>query len=257
METFKNKEESDAYRAQLEEKSKGKVRLSILIATTKDRRLMFNMLMHEFHMQIDKAGFKGPGREQWAYLHPRLDDKGAPVLNEKGEAIIDTIKQDFRHPDTVELVYIEDEKEMSIGAKRQKLLEKAKGEYIVFFDSDDYPKPNYVTEIMTALERGPDCVGFKIAMTTNGTNPQTCVHSLLNPVWEFKGGEYLRNVTHFNPVRLVLALKAGFKDIRFGEDKDYSDRVSKLCKHEVFIDKFLFDYRYSDKVEHNQKYGIK
>lgn len=258
MEIFNSKEESDAYKAQLKKQSEGKVRLSILIATTVDRRAQFNMLMQEFHRQIDTAGFKGPGREIWSYLTPRLSEDGTPLKNEKGEVIIDTIKDAFKHPDTVELVFMEDNKEISIGRKRQMLLEKAEGDYIVYFDSDDYPKNNYVKAIMKGLEVEPDCIGFRIAMTTNGVNPQTCCHSLRYPEWSDRkdGFDYVRNVTHFNPVKRSLALQVGFKDIRFGEDKVYSDQVTKLCKHEVFIDEFLFDYRYSNKMEHNQKYGI-
>lgn len=146
---------------------------------------------------------------------------------------------------------------MSIGAKRNNLLKKASGEYIVFFDDDDFPNPNYISSILKALENKPDCVGFKIQMTTNGSNPQTCIHSLQNKKWEFKNGIYLRNVTHFNPVKRELALLVGFPDLRFGEDKIYSDKISKLCKKEVFIDDYLFNYRYSNKINHNEKYGIK
>jgi len=72
----------------------------------------------------------------------------------------------------VEVLFEEDNKEISIGAKRQKLLERAKGEYIVFFDSDDWPYPVYVVSILEALKSNPDCVGFLIFMTTNGERPQ-------------------------------------------------------------------------------------
>jgi hypothetical protein len=147
--------------------------------------------------------------------------------------------------------------QISVGKKRQGLLQDSNGDYIVFFDDDDKPSPYYIDEILTALEKSPDCVGFKIMMTTNGSNNETCIHSLRNEKWEKKNGIYLRTVTHFNPVKRELALQVGFKDLRFGEDKDYSDRITPICKHEVFIDKYLFDYRYSTKEPHKQKYGIK
>jgi hypothetical protein len=254
MKTFKSIEESNAYKKQLTDESVGITKLSILIATTIDRRMMFNMLMQEFHMQIEKGRFKGQGLEQWIVMQPRMEND-QPVLDDKGIPIIDSWKQGFKHPDIVELVFEEDDKELSIGAKRQKLLERARGKYIVYFDSDDYPKPNYISKIMAALADGPDCIGFKIQMTTNGQKPETCIHSLRNPEWAFKNGEYLRNVTHFNPVKKDLALQVGFPDLRFGEDKVYSDAVSKLCEKEIFIDDFLFDYRYSTKEEHGKKYG--
>lgn len=167
----------------------------------------------------------------------------------------------FELSNYVEVLYIQDNKELSVGAKRQKLLEKATKDYIVFFDDDDWPYDMYVKSVFDAINHisNPDCIGINVDMTTNGANPQTCCHSLQYPEWKDKidGWDYVRNVTHFNPVRRGLALQAGFKDIRFGEDKDYADRLTPLCKSELFIVKPLFHYRYSNKIQHNIKYGIK
>jgi hypothetical protein len=160
---------------------------------------------------------------------------------------------------SAEVLFEEDNKQISIGAKRQKLLERATADYIVFFDSDDWPYENYVSDILKALESNPDCVGLVIHMTTNGERPQTCVHSLMYPEWKEKvdGIDYVRNVTHFNPVRRELALKVGFADLRFGEDRKYSDAVTKLCKVEEFIPSRIFHYRYSSKEPFKKKYGIR
>jgi len=190
------------------------MKLSVLIATTVDRREMFGRLMEEFAMQAT---------------------------------------------DEVQILFEEDDKKMSIGRKRQLLLERAEGDYILYFDSDDFPYPNYLSEILTALDSGPDCVGFLIHMTTNGRHPQVCCHSLKYKVWEKNrhGYDYVRGVTHFNPVKRELALKIGFSDLRFGEDKIYSDRITRICRREVFINKKLFHYRYTNGVPHAVKYGIK
>lgn len=159
----------------------------------------------------------------------------------------------------VEVLYEEDNKQISVGAKRQKLLERARGKYICYFDSDDWPFSYYVRMIVDALETDPDCVGMLVHMTTNGIKPQVCCHSLKYKVWAERvdGYDYVRNVTHFNCVRRDLALMVGFPDLRYAEDKWYSDRVTRLCKTEVFINKKLFHYRYSSKVPHKIKYGIK
>jgi hypothetical protein len=159
----------------------------------------------------------------------------------------------------VEIISKKDNKEMSIGQKRQWMLENATGEYYVNFDDDDHPFPFYLSEIMKALELNPDCVGFLIHMTTNGVKPQTCCHSLRYKQWANKSGsyDYVRNVTHFNPVKRSLALQVGFKDMRFGEDKDYADRITPLCQNEVFIPRKLFHYRFIQQFNHNDKYGIK
>lgn len=182
------------------------------------------------------------------------------TIKEREDQFIDLYNELLRQSSSLQTQVISDDTPKSltsIGSKRNNLLKQASGEYIVFFDDDDFPNPNYVSSILSALESKPDCVGFKIQMTTNGANPQTCIHSLRNKKWEFKNGTYLRNVTHFNPVKRELALQVGFPNLRFGEDKVYSDKISKLCKKEVFIDDYLFNYRYSNKINHNEKYGIK
>lgn len=244
------------YVTKLTKENEGKVKLSILIATTTDRRFTFNILCQEFNAQIEMAGYAGKGIERWKVKIPRVDENKMPVIiNDK--PVYDIAIARYQHKGPVEWIFEEDDKQMSIGAKRQKLLDRAKGKYIVFFDSDDFPDKNYVKEIMKALESGPDCVGFKIRMTTNGKNPETCIHSLSNPEWTHDGTNYLRNVTHFNPCKRDISIQVGFKDMRFGEDKVYSDAVSKLCKKEIFIDKYLFNYRYSNEIPHKEKYGIK
>lgn len=196
-----------------------KNRLSILIATTIDRRNLFHILYETFTSMIKK----------------------------------------FKYDDLVEIVFLEDNKEISIGLKRQKLLEQSKNEYIVYFDSDDMPREAYLPKIITAIQENPDCVGFLINMTTNGQNNQTCCHSLKYKVWSERqdGYDYVRNVTHFNPVKRELAIQVGFQDLRYGEDKLYADALTNLCSKEVFINEFLFDYRYSNHISHNEKYGIK
>ncbi len=62
----------------------------------------------------------------------------------------------------VEIIWREDNKEISVGLKRQQLLEDATGEWVVGFDSDDWPAPTYLTDIITALKDNPnvDHVGF-------------------------------------------------------------------------------------------------
>lgn len=195
--------------------------LSVLIATTEDRKQTFERLFKEFESQLDKNQLR----------------------------------------DTVELVVECDNKEISIGAKRQKLLERAKGKWIVFFDDDDWPMPYYIAIITYAVtsDQNIDCVGINVKMTTNDLHPQKCCHSFKYPVWKdnVDGWDYVRNITHFNPVKKELALKAGFKDLRFGEDIDYSNRLYPLLTKEYYIPIPLFHYRYSTSVPHKEKYGIK
>lgn len=159
----------------------------------------------------------------------------------------------------IEFLYEQDNKQISVGAKRQKLLERSKGRWIVFFDDDDFPEGWYVSEIVEALKTEPDCLGYLIKMTTNLEREQVCCHSLRYPEWKTNvdGYDYVRNITHFNVCRRDIAIAIGFPDKRFGEDQVYSNGVTNLCQTEVFIDKFMFHYRYSNRQPHRKKYGIR
>jgi len=145
---------------------------------------------------------------------------------------------------------------MSIGAKRQLLLEAAQGEYILFIDDDDTVLPNYLEEILKALESKPDSVGLNILYIHNGSYRGMCHHSRKHPKWHAIEQTFYRGVTQFNPVKRSLALAAGFKDLRYGEDIDYSERLTPLCFKEVEINPIIYIYNYSNKEPHEKKYGI-
>ena len=199
------------------------MKLSILIATVPERREMFEAMRLQLGLQC--IAFPEVAWEILSHPAPRGD--------------------------------------MSIGRKRQELLEVATGTHLVFFDDDDWPYPHYVSDIMTSLESDPDCVGQVIDMTHDGQPNVQCVHSLRFKTWSERpvntpgyGRVFLRNVTHRNPVRTSIARAVGFPDLRFGEDKVYSDGVTALCKTEVMVERPAFVYRYSSKEPHNLKYGI-
>lgn len=158
---------------------------------------------------------------------------------------------------SVEVLVACDNKEISIGKKRQNLLESAQGDYVVFVDDDDWLAYDYVDRILKALETGPDCVGFLIECTVNGKNPTTAIASLRYKRWgeDEDGYSHTRSPYQKTPVKRELALKAGFPDLRYAEDRAYSAKLLAFLKTEVFIDKVLYFYRYSHENFGN-KYGI-
>ncbi len=167
--------------------------------------------------------------------------------------------------DEIQILSIIDNKQISVGNKRQRLLDIARGEWVVYFDDDDEPYDYYCDEILNVIKNNPDidCIGINGNMTTDGKNPQTWVHRLgmkikgngreLLP----SGYNYERPIIHFNPVKREKAIQSGFKDMRYGEDMDYASRLNPLLTKEYFIDKPLFHYKYTTKQPHDEKYGIK
>ena len=49
-----------------------------------------------------------------------------------------------------------------IGAKRNKLTINARCEYLISFDDDDWPEPDYVKVIDNELKTKPDAVGYEV-----------------------------------------------------------------------------------------------
>lgn len=192
-------------------------KLSILICTTFDRAEMFNLLKHHLQTQINEFG---------------------------------------RQKD-VEIRFECDNKEISVGKKRQNLLEKADGDYVVFIDSDDMVPYFYVERILESIKTNPDCIGFRI--DCNGTPGKTASASNKWDDWaDNQGGfDYVRTIYHKTPVKREIALQIGFKDMRFAEDYDYSKRLkeSGLLKNEHFIDEIMYEYRYAYENP-KTKYGM-
>lgn len=141
-----------------------------------------------------------------------------------------------------EVIIAADNGEISIGAKRNKLLDSANGEYICYIDDDDLVSENYISRILKALEAKPDCVGIEGMITVGGKNPKKFLHSIRYQVWEEKDGVYLRYPNHLNPIKKLLALQARFTQKNHGEDADYSDRVKPLLKTEVYLDEPIYFY---------------
>lgn len=132
----------------------------------------------------------------------------------------------------------------NIGAKRNKLLDKAKGEFIIFADDDDRVSPDYVKEILKAIKTKPDCVGISGHISFNGGNRKQWHISKEYGSWYEERGIYYRTPNHISPVRRELALQAGFPEIAFGEDAEYSRRLLPLLKTETIIPGNLYHYDY-------------
>lgn len=151
-------------------------------------------------------------------------------------------------PSSVEIVLEIDAGELTTGAKRNRVLDRAVGVYISFVDDDDMVSPTYVSRCLLALAENPDCLGISGIITTDGAHERTWQHSIDNgPEWREEKGVYLRPPTHVNPVRLELARAARFPDITHGEDRVYSERLFPLLKTQGQLISAAYDYRYRRK----------
>jgi glycosyltransferase involved in cell wall biosynthesis len=150
----------------------------------------------------------------------------------------------------VEIISDVDDGTLSIGAKRNLLLERASGNFVVYIDSDDEVSNDYLHEVLKAIEQNPDVVSFNGYMSTDGKNKEQFKINkdlLYTTIWDAHGHKtYLRFNNHLSPVKREIALQIKFPDIRFAEDYDYAVRLknSGLVKTQVYIEKELYHYKY-------------
>ena len=173
-------------------------------------------------------------------LHKRIDNL---------KDLLSVLSPQIDSKKSVELIINTDNKTSSTGRKRQLLLEQAKGKYIVFIDDDDHIDSEYVPLILEAVKSNPDCVATNGWYTDNGKITNWYLSKDLEN--ENKNGVFYRTTNHISPVKRELALLAGFPDISFGEDAEYSKRLKPLLKIETRIDKLIYHYDFKN---HNKEY---
>jgi len=163
-----------------------------------------------------------------------------------------------KYEDIIEIVIDEDNKEKSIGKKRQDLLERAIGKYVVGIDSDDWISEDYLNCIVTSLKENPsiDHVGFLEDCDIDG-DKSISIFSIRNKFWAENQDGY-DHIRCANPKSVILrekALQIGYEDSRYGEDRVFSEAVTPLLSSEIFIEKSLYLYRHKS-TPHNERYGI-
>lgn len=195
--------------------------LSILIPTTVDRREQFLKLKEEFTRQVQEGGFM----------------------------------------DSVEIKFCEDNKEISIGLKRNMLYNAANGKYSVQWDSDDWIHPEAVKMILEAAKKGPDAITYKEHCTMDG-EIKFSNFSLTYPDWNGEGSNILDDGFHFQrtpffktPILTSICQQIGVADIRWSEDHDFARKIKPLLKTEVHINEFIYLYMH-ESSNFEERYGI-
>jgi glycosyltransferase involved in cell wall biosynthesis len=166
------------------------------------------------------------------------------------ENLLDALKYQIDNEDDVEILTEIDNGTLSIGAKRNKLLQRSSGDYIVYVDDDDTVEDKYLEEILKAIETKPDVVGIKGCYFVGGNYFGIFVHSIKHSSWESPHRMvFIRYPNHLNPVKRDLALRVMFPEISMGEDHAYSNRLAQFLETEVMIEKPIYNYMAGQKDE--------
>lgn len=195
--------------------------LSILTPTIPSRDDIFNKLRHEIANQ---------------YYNLRLTH---PTLGHV----------DFRSDDGQSFM----DGGLSIGKKRQSLVQQAKGEYLCFLDDDEDIAPNYLETLVRLCHSGKDVITFRsfikndfywsvVDMRLGNSNEEATPDRIVK-----------RNAWHVCPVRSKYAKMYKFEDSNYSEDWTWMEQVLKHCQTEAHTDQILHSYQHSKKTSEADK----
>lgn len=149
---------------------------------------------------------------------------------------------------SIEILVLLENKKRTTGAKRNALIEQARGQYVVFVDDDDEVEPNYISEIYSSIQQNPgaDCIVFDVAVYNNNIFNKICKYGKEFP-HSNDGQFYFRKPNHLMCFAKTLALQHKYKNISFGEDTIWANKIALSIQNQVRIDKVLYKYKYIPK----------
>ena len=151
----------------------------------------------------------------------------------------------------VEILTFIDNKERSVGAKRNNLVDMANGEYITFIDDDDRVTDDYIQTLLDTIN-DQDVICFNVEVSLNGGVPKICYYSKNFRMDYNTPDAYYRLPNHIMCYRKELARSVRYLDIRCGEDSDFAKRILPLIATETNLDKILYYYDFNSVTTETQ-----
>lgn len=181
-----------------------------------------------------------------------------PTLNSRIDrffpSIIKTLNVQIGRRNDIQVLGLLDNKTMTIGEKRNKLLSMATGEFIVYIDDDDRVSPDYIQQVMQSINENPDadCIVYHCICKVGNTE-YYCRYGIeyeytkLEP-WSVqntsvrKKQDWYGKPAHTMVYRASLVKDEMFPHANAGEDFDWVARCWPKVKKQVKIEKVLYYY---------------
>ena len=148
----------------------------------------------------------------------------------------------------VEVLFLGDNKKMSVGEKRNKLLSMATGKYVTFIDDDDRISDDYVESILSVAHINSDVITFDVEISENGSEYKKVKYDMQFECDKNFQNHYERIPNHLMAVKREFTLQAGFPETSFAEDAEYAKRLKPLLATQQSIDKTLYYYDFDEKT---------
>lgn len=157
--------------------------------------------------------------------------------------------------DEVEVIWLGDTKNRSVGAKRNALLALSSAKYTCFIDDDDVPhKTEYVSQILKATESDADVLVFDQIVRLNNGPPRLCRYGLELEYTDEPGEPWTGLPAHTQAYKTSIAKQGIFPDKSYSEDSDWVAQVAPLCKTQHRIESEpLYEYWFNAATTETRK----
>lgn len=171
------------------------------------------------------------------------------------KALVDLLAKQYSGLE-VEIAHLIDNKEMTIGEKRERLYQHAFGKYSWMIDDDDSVAPGSIHLVLAAIKENPDCITFRENCMING-NYYSSNHSLKYDKWRdnFDGFDYVRTPFYKDVIKTEIARSVPFEHIRWNEDERFSYALLPHLKNEIHIDEEIYFYIHNSS-DPTERYGL-
>lgn len=150
----------------------------------------------------------------------------------------------------VQLCSLSDDRQMTIGEKRNKLMAMSTGMYTAFIDDDDMVSPDYISLVLEAIRNGyPDVIGIVGIFQGDlgrGRISKRFYHTIENNSYYTSPRGFERPPNHLNPMKREIAIGFSFEHKNFAEDTDWAMEICKagVLKSENFVQNPIYFYNY-------------
>ena len=143
----------------------------------------------------------------------------------------------------VQILALCDTKEISVGEKRNIILNKSCGKYICFIDDDDLIASDYLIKIINAIQSNADVITFCGEYVENEIRTPFSISMVHRGNYNYPN-QFNRLPNHLCPIKKEIALNCLFTNKNYGEDSDYAEKINKHIKNEFHIENKLYFYMY-------------
>lgn len=154
----------------------------------------------------------------------------------------------------VEILTLCDNKQRTIGAKRQALLNLAQGKYIAFMDDDDKCFDKYVILALHVIHiryytnKLVDVITFNQHVSINGEQFSLTFKFGHEVNEEPNKNGFTRPPWHVCLWRRDVVQHCTFPNSNYGEDWAWAEQANKCAKTSYHIDEFMMTYVYDENV---------